>query len=79
MCDNCKNPKEKVEVQRRNCGTWYNPCLDLNENYLMKTMMDFIMGRETKEMKDFGFTEWKTLGSAKTGTKISGVPFSATP
>jgi len=56
MCDNCKNPKEKVEVQQEITHV-VKAVLDLNENYLMKVVMDFIMGRETKEMKDFKFTE----------------------
>lgn len=61
MCDNCKNPKEKMEVQQE--ITYVIQCiLDLNENYLMKTVMDFLMGRETKEMKDFRFTEMENYG-----------------
>lgn len=56
MCDNCKNPKEKLEV-KLNCWCDTGCILDLNENYLMKTVMDYLMGRETKEMKDFRFTE----------------------
>jgi ATP-dependent DNA helicase RecQ len=61
MCDNCKNPKEKVEVQVEIANV-IQCILDLNENYLMKTVMDFLMGRETKEMKDFRFTELDNYG-----------------
>lgn len=61
MCDNCKNPKEKMEVQTE--ITHVIRCiLDLNENYLMKTVLDYLMGRETKEMKDFRFTEMENYG-----------------
>lgn len=61
MCDNCKNPKEKVEVQQE--IMYVIQCiLDLNENYLMKTVMEYLMGRETKEMKDFGFADKELFG-----------------
>ncbi len=61
MCDNCKNPKERVEVQKE-IGYVVKAILELNENYLMKTVMEFIMGRETKEMKDFRFSEMEDFG-----------------
>ncbi|GAB4499000.1 MAG: DNA helicase RecQ [Saprospiraceae bacterium] len=61
MCDNCKNPKEKMEVKQEIANV-IQCILDLNENYLMKTVMDFLMGRETKEMKDFRFTEMENFG-----------------
>ncbi len=61
MCDNCKNPKERVEVQQEIISV-IQSILNLNENYLMKTVMDFILGRETKEMKDFRFTEMENFG-----------------
>lgn len=61
MCDNCKHPKEKVEVQQE-ISHVIQAILDLNENYLMKTVMDFVMGRETKEMKDFRFSEMENFG-----------------
>ncbi len=61
MCDNCKNPKERVEVQQEIIHV-IRCILDLNENYLMKTVMEYLMGRETKEMKDFGFSEMELFG-----------------
>jgi ATP-dependent DNA helicase RecQ len=61
MCDNCKNPKEKIAVQQEVMHV-IQCILDLNENYLMKTVMDFLMGRETKEMIDFRFSEMDNFG-----------------
>jgi ATP-dependent DNA helicase RecQ len=61
MCDNCKNPKEKMEVQQEIINV-IQCILNLNENYLMKTVMDFLLGRETKEMKDFRFSEMENFG-----------------
>jgi len=64
MCDNCRSPKERVEVQQEMINV-VGAVLELNENYLMKTVVDFIMGRETKEMKDFGFTEMEFYASGE--------------
>lgn len=64
MCDNCKNPKEKIDVQQEMIHV-LESILVLNQNYLMKTIVDFIMGRETKEMKDFRFTELELYGIGK--------------
>lgn len=61
MCDNCKNPKDKLEIKEEMADA-VQCILDLNENYLMKTVIDFILGRETKEMKDFRFTEMDNFG-----------------
>ncbi len=61
MCDNCKNPKERVDIQDEMVQV-LSGILEMNENYLMKTVVDFIRGRETKEMKDFKFTELENYG-----------------
>ncbi len=61
MCDNCRNPKDTIEVQD-DLVSVVQSILDLNENYLMKTIVDFILGRETKEMKDYGFSELDNFG-----------------
>ena len=61
MCDNCRNPKEKIEVQD-DMVSMVQSILDLNENYLTKIIIEFILGRETKEMKDFGFSEYDNFG-----------------
>lgn len=61
MCDNCRNPKERVEVQQEIIHV-IRCILDLNENYLMKTVMEYLMGRETKEMKDYGFADMELFG-----------------
>lgn len=61
MCDNCKNPKERVDIQEE-MRQVLSGILEMNENYLMKTVVDFIRGRETKEMKDFKFTELENYG-----------------
>ncbi|MEZ4949014.1 MAG: RecQ family ATP-dependent DNA helicase [Saprospiraceae bacterium] len=64
MCDNCKNPKEKVDVKEEMKNT-LQAVLNLDENYTLKTMVDFLTGKETKEMKDFRFTERPLFGVGK--------------
>ena len=64
MCDNCRTPKEVVEVQNEVTDI-IKSVLELNENYLIRTIVDFIMGRETKEMKDFKFTELETYAAGE--------------
>jgi ATP-dependent DNA helicase RecQ len=62
MCDNCKTPKEVVEVQKE-MAIVVQAVLALNENYLIRTIVDFILGRETKEMKDFKFVDFDNFGA----------------
>ncbi|HHJ50295.1 MAG TPA: DNA helicase RecQ [Phaeodactylibacter sp.] len=64
MCDNCRHPKEKVEVQTE-MQQALTAILELRENYKIKTLVDFLTGEETKEMKDFGFTEKPSFGIGK--------------
>ena len=64
MCDNCRHPKEKVEVQTE-MQQAVTAILELRENYKIKTLVDFLTGEATKEMKDFGFTEKPSFGIGK--------------
>jgi ATP-dependent DNA helicase RecQ len=64
MCDNCKHPKEKVEVKEEMAQA-LQAVLNLDENYTLKTMVDFLTGKETKEMKDFRFTQRPLFGVGK--------------
>ena len=64
MCDNCRHPKEKVEVQTE-MQQALTAILELRENYKIKTLVDFLTGEATKEMKDFGFTEKPSFGIGK--------------
>ncbi|MFZ1706190.1 MAG: DNA helicase RecQ [Saprospiraceae bacterium] len=64
MCDNCKYPKEKVEVSKE--MQLALKCIEqLNENYTVKIMIEFIMGVASKEMKDFKFDKLPLFGSGK--------------
>jgi ATP-dependent DNA helicase RecQ len=61
MCDNCRTPKEVVSVQNEMRDA-VQSILDLNENYLIRTILDFVLGKETKEMKDFKFVDYDNFG-----------------
>ncbi|MEM0994453.1 MAG: DNA helicase RecQ [Bacteroidota bacterium] len=61
MCDNCRYPKEKIEVQTE-VHQALSSVLDLEENYGIKTMVDFSRGKKTKQMKDFRFDKKPLYG-----------------
>ena len=64
MCDNCRFPKEKVEVEQEMVQALQS-VLDLDENYPIKTLVEFILGKETKEMKDYKFDKKTLYGIGK--------------
>jgi len=64
MCDNCRFPKEKIEVKEQ-VQQALESIETLEENYGIKTLVDFLMGDATKEMKDFGFVNKPLFGAGK--------------
>jgi ATP-dependent DNA helicase RecQ len=69
MCDNCRNPKEKIEVSE-DMQTAIE-CIDvLSEKFLIKTIVEFISGKATKEMKDFRFDKMEEFGLGKDKTDL---------
>ena len=64
MCDNCRHPKEKIEVMTE-MHQAMSTVLELEENYGIKLLVDFIRGKETKEIKDFRFNERPLYGTGK--------------
>jgi ATP-dependent DNA helicase RecQ len=61
MCDNCRHPKERVDV-RKEMQQALQAVRELDENFRIKTLVDFITGKETKEIKDFRFDEMPLFG-----------------
>ncbi|MCB0651856.1 MAG: RecQ family ATP-dependent DNA helicase [Saprospiraceae bacterium] len=61
MCDNCKHPKEKVEA-KDDLELCLKTIVELDENYGIKTLLEFITGKETKQMKDFRFDQKELFG-----------------
>ncbi|NUN99931.1 MAG: DNA helicase RecQ [Saprospiraceae bacterium] len=64
MCDNCRYPKQKIEVQTELQQT-LSSISQLDENYGIKTIVEFITGEETKEMKDYKFHKKQLFGIGK--------------
>ncbi|MFN7116782.1 MAG: DNA helicase RecQ [Saprospiraceae bacterium] len=64
MCDNCRFPKEKIEVKKE-MQQALRSIVDLDENFGIKTIVEFIIGRETKEMKDYRFDQKELFGVGK--------------
>jgi ATP-dependent DNA helicase RecQ len=68
-CDNCRNPKERVEVNS-DMVKMIKAIKEINESYLGKTVVDFITGNQTKEMKDFKFDKFKCFGIGSNETEL---------
>ena len=64
MCDNCANPKEKIEV-KEDILLLLNIINELHEKNMIKSLVDFITGRNSKEMKDFRYVSHKLFGKGK--------------
>lgn len=64
MCDNCRHPREKVEVKTE-MEQALKAIQDLNENYGIKLLVDFMLGNETKEMKDYRHNKLELYGIGK--------------
>lgn len=65
MCDNCRHPKERVDVKKEMQHA-LQAVRELDENFRIKTLVDFITGKETKEIKDFRFDEMPMFGVGTT-------------
>ena len=64
LCDNCKNPKERVSVKDE-MQKALMIIKDLNQKHVLKLLVEFALGRETKELKDFRYDQKETFGALK--------------
>ncbi len=64
MCDNCRHPKERVEVKKE-MAIALQSVRELDENFGIKAIVDFVIGHETKEILDFGFNKKALFGAGK--------------
>jgi len=64
MCDNCKYPRDKQEVQNEMVIA-LEAIREIKENYRIKLVVEFITGELTKEIKDYGFNTYKYFGAGK--------------
>ena len=63
-CDNCKYPKQQVQVTKE-MTLAIQAIQALKENFGVNVVIDFVTGNETKEMRDFGFVEHPLFGKGK--------------
>ncbi|MBK9255011.1 MAG: RecQ family ATP-dependent DNA helicase [Saprospiraceae bacterium] len=61
MCDNCKHPKQKEEVKDQ-MKLALQVIEQLNENYTVKILVEFVTGKLSKDMKDFKFDKLPLFG-----------------
>ncbi|MBP7184185.1 MAG: DNA helicase RecQ [Saprospiraceae bacterium] len=61
MCDNCRQPKAKIEV-KDDLLLVLQSIQELKGNFGIKPIVDFIIGNETQEMKNYGFVESDLFG-----------------
>ena len=64
MCDNCRHPKEKVDVTKE-MQQALAVIDDLNENFKIKELVDFTLGKLTKEIQDYQFDKKPLFGVGK--------------
>lgn len=64
MCDNCRYPKELRDVTDE-VKLALETILELNEGYNIKVLTDFILGKETQQLKLYRFDENELFGAGK--------------
>jgi ATP-dependent DNA helicase RecQ len=61
MCDNCKFPKEKIEA-KDDLVYILRSVVQLDENYDTKWVTEFITGKKSQQLEDFGHTKLSMFG-----------------
>lgn len=69
MCDNCRYPKERIEAKDRVVAA-LKATRELDQNYPLKTLIEFVLGKETKQMKDYKFIKRAGFGSGKGESEV---------
>lgn len=64
MCDNCKHPKEQIEVGNE-LKYAIGVVKELNENYGIKFLVEYLTGRKTQEIKNYKFDIKESFGKGK--------------
>ncbi len=63
-CDNCKYPKEKIDVTNE-MHYVLSIVKELKENYKVKLIVDFLIGRNSKEIQTYNFNLKPEFGKGK--------------
>ncbi|MGB3545694.1 MAG: DNA helicase RecQ [Saprospiraceae bacterium] len=67
LCDNCHHPKERVEVKTEMAQA-LKAVVELDENYHFKLMIHYVMGADSKKIKDYNFDKRPSYGIGKDKT-----------
>jgi len=62
MCDNCRYPKQKEDVQEE-MKLALQVVAQLKENYTIKVLVEFVTGKTSKDMKDYKFDKLPLFGA----------------
>ena len=65
LCDNCKYPPKQVHDAKIEMSQALGAILQLKENYRIKELMHFMMGKRTKPMLDYKHDELGLFGCGK--------------
>lgn len=63
-CDNCKSPKDKVEA-KDDLVTILNAIKQLVQNYDSKWVTEFVIGKKTQQLEEFGHTKLSLFGAGQ--------------
>lgn len=66
LCDNCKFPPKQILDVQTELLQALNSVAQLQENYRMREVVQFLLGKETKQMQDYKHTELPHFGIGKT-------------
>ena len=69
LCDNCKNPKEREEVSRE-LKMALEAVIELKERMGIKTLVEFVFGKHTKEVKDFRYDKLEGFAKGKDRSEL---------
>ncbi|MGB1206987.1 MAG: DNA helicase RecQ [Chitinophagales bacterium] len=69
MCDNCRTPREQIETKDE-VVLALESVLALRENFTTKYVIQFLLGSDTQEMKDFRHDQLPQYGKGKHKDKI---------
>ncbi len=67
-CDNCLNPKKKVEAKDDLCAA-IETIIALKEKFKADHVIDVMMGRQTADVKSYGHEELEVFGSCEKSEK----------
>jgi len=65
LCDNCKYPAKKILQVQDEMQNALKSVQALNENHLIKDLVDFVIGKKTKVMADFQYNQLELFGCGK--------------